>query len=61
MHIIDALAGYAWIYLLTLFFDVQHKRQKAFNISRRDVVAIRTLYKGFALEIQNRDETGHGE
>ena len=60
MHVVDALVAETGRYLLAFLLNVQHQRQEAFDVRCGYIVAIRALDEGFALEIENRDEAGHG-
>lgn len=60
VHIVDALIAETRRHLLALLLNVQHQGQEALDVGCGDIVAIRALDERFALEIENRDETGHG-
>lgn len=59
VHVIDALTGDGWHYLLPVFFDIENERQKSFDIRKRDIVAIRPLDEWLSFEIQDGNETRH--
>ena len=60
MHVVDALAGDAGSYLLAILLDVENKGQEALYVGGGDIVAVGALDEGFALEVEDGDEAGHG-
>jgi hypothetical protein len=60
MHVVDALAGDAGSYLLAVLLDVEDKGQEALYVGGGDIVAVGALNEGFALEVEDGDEAGHG-
>ena len=59
MHIVDSLVGEARCDLLPVLLDFQNEREEALDIRGGDIVAVRALDEGLALEIEDSDEAGH--
>lgn len=59
VHEIDALTGETWCDLLALLFHVQDERKETFDVRRGNVVTIRPLDQGFALEIEYGNHARH--
>lgn len=59
VHEVDALAGEARRHLLPLLLDVEDEREEALDVGQGHVVAVRSLYEGLPLQIQDCDEARH--
>ena len=60
VHVIHAFAREAGHHLLALLLEVEHDRQELFDVARGHVVAVGPLDERLALQVEDRDQAGHG-
>lgn len=59
VHVVDTLPGKARRDLLSLLLQVEYDGQETFDVGRGDIVAVRALDEGLALEVEDGDQAGH--